>query len=82
MRKACKAAANLPCYPIEDWTHLETARILLRDRDRRVIVIMPRNFGRGTDLRFKVDAAVFVAFQPAHMAELNQLAGRCSRTGS
>lgn len=44
------------------------------------LVIVKSDFSRGADLRFKEDAFVLCAYLPHDDVELNQIAGRSSRT--
>ena len=46
------------------------ARSYLREEERGLIV-MDRKYGRGADVRFKVDSYVLVIFQPDNEVELN-----------
>ena len=44
------------------------------------IIVLDRKYGRGSDIRFKVDSYVLVTFIPNDSLELTQLSGRSSRT--
>ena len=44
------------------------------------LIVLDRKYGRGSDIRFKVDSFVLVTFIPNDTLELTQLAGRSSRT--
>ena len=55
------------------------ARSFLKEEESGLIV-MDRKHGRGADVRFKKDSYVLVTFQPENEVELNQYAGRSSRT--
>ena len=55
------------------------ARSYLKEESKGILAI-DRKFGRGSDVRFKVDSYVLVTFQPDDEQEMHQLAGRSSRT--
>lgn len=55
------------------------ARSYLKEEEKGLIV-MDRKYGRGADVRFKVDSYVLVTFAPKNEIELSQYAGRSSRT--
>ena len=77
--KAIAARQRLTFYDAMTEAKLLQARSYLRQEERGLIV-MDRKYGRGADVRFKVDSYVLVIFQPDNEVELNQYAGRSSRT--
>ena len=70
---------RLAFYDATTDAKLLQARSYLKEEDNGLVVI-DRKFGRGSDIRFKVDSYVIVTFVPDNELELMQLAGRSSRT--
>ena len=60
---------RLTCYDALTEAKLLQARSYLREESTGLIVI-DRKSGRGSDIRFKVDSYVLVAFQPSNKQEL------------
>lgn len=78
LAKLCKER-RLTALTVKYDSDLQGALARIRHQDKGVL-LATRRFGRGVDLRFKIDSIVIVAFVPRSMAELTQLAGRSSRT--
>ena len=63
----------------KDSDELRLLRGTMRSMDRGVIATLDE-FGRGVDLRCKVDSFVIIGFLPKMMNEVTQMTGRGSRT--
>ena len=59
-------------------SELSRKRILIRPRSSGVLIVR-RNYQRGTDLKFAIDSFVIVTFKPDNQQELLQMIGRSSR---
>ena len=52
---------------------------MIRQQDRGVVAAV-KEYGRGADIRFKVDSFVVIAFLPTMYDNVLQITGRSSRT--
>ena len=52
---------------------------LIRQQDKGVVATL-REYGRGADIRFKVDSLVLIGFLPLMFDSVLQMTGRASRT--
>ena len=76
--KMCKEK-GIVCDQATNDIELENVRSVIRQKDRGVVLTLG-SYGRGVDLRFKVDSLVVIGYAPANLDCVIQMTGRSSRT--
>lgn len=69
---------QLPFYQITDDSQVQQVCAVIKSQSRGVLAVLQK-YGRGTDIAFKTDCFVVVAFKPASPEVLRQMTGRSSR---
>ena len=77
--KTLCATLDIPFFSATSDTEMATTLGVIGNLERGLVAALD-SYGRGIDIRFKVDSFVLIGFLPERLEAVKQMSGRSSRT--